>query len=145
MKIQDQDIYHGSALTQIVQHDSFKALNRASSKYGHYLINKDQHVFVKYRTNKRSPWSFTLQPDELEAIAAEIKSKKIVFLCVVCGTSTVCALSQEEIDSVIDVQSSSPQWVKVSVPKGGSCHVSGSTGKLSKVVPHNSFPEKIFG
>lgn len=48
MKIQDQDLYHGAALTQIVEHASFKALNRGSEKYGHYLVNKDQHVFIKY-------------------------------------------------------------------------------------------------
>ena len=28
MKIQEQDIYHGPALMQIVEHPSFKALNR---------------------------------------------------------------------------------------------------------------------
>lgn len=144
MKIQDQDIYHGTALTQVVQHDSFKALNRASGKYGHYLVNKDQHLFVKYRTNRKSPWSFTLQPDELDAIRKEVKLKKFVFLCMVCGAATVCALTHEELQSIVDIASSTPQWIKVTVPKGGSCHVTGSIGALDRVVPHNAFPEKIF-
>jgi hypothetical protein len=144
MKIQDQDVYHGAALTQVVQHDSFKALNRASEKYGHYLVNKDHHMFVKYRTNRKSPWSFTLQADELAAIQAEIKGKKFVFLCLVCGYSTICALTQEELVNTVDVESSSSQWVRVTVPKGGSCRVTGSVGTLSKVIPHNSFPDKIF-
>lgn len=144
MKIQDQDIYHGAALTQVVQHDSFKALNRASTRYGHYLVNKDQHLFVKYRTNRKSPWSFTLQPDELDAIRTEIERKKYVFMCLVCGTSTICVLTQEELQSVVDAASSTSQWVKVAVPKGGSCHVVGSLGALDWVVPHNSFPGKIF-
>jgi hypothetical protein len=64
MKIQEQDIYHGPGLVQIVEHKSFKALNRASSKYGHYLINTDRHVFAKYSTKKKTPW---LQPDTLRA------------------------------------------------------------------------------
>ena len=36
MKIQQKDYFHGAALTQIVEHESFKALNKADSKYGHY-------------------------------------------------------------------------------------------------------------
>lgn len=62
MKIQEQDRFHGAALTQIVEHKSFKALNRASAKYGHYLVNADRHVFTKYSKATRSPWSFTFQP-----------------------------------------------------------------------------------
>lgn len=144
MKIQDQDLYHGAALTQIVEHKSFKALNRASEKYGHYLVNTDKHVFVKYRTVNRSPWTFTVQPDELAVIKAEIDQNYEVFLCLVCGGKTVCALNSEEINNVINSSSNSSQWIRVEVPKGGSCHVNGSVGNLKLSVPHNSFPEKVF-
>ncbi len=56
MKIQEQDIYHGAALTQIAEHESFKALNKGSERYGHYLINADCHVFIKYSKAAVSPW-----------------------------------------------------------------------------------------
>ena len=59
-KIQKQDLYHGAALTQIVEHPTFKALNRASKNYGHYLVNADREVFVKYSASSSSPWGFTL-------------------------------------------------------------------------------------
>jgi hypothetical protein len=145
MKIQDQDLYHGAALTQIVEHASFKALNRGSEKYGHYLVNKDQHVFIKYRTAGGTSWTFTMQGDELKAIRDQINGKSRVFLCLVCGDVTVCALDQDQIASVIDLKSSTSQWIKVTVPAGKSCRVSGSQGSLQRVIPHNSFPEKIFG
>jgi len=144
MKIQEQDLYHGAALTQIVEHLSFKALNRASIKYGHYLVNADRQVFVKYRKSKTSPWIFTLQPAEVQAIASAIAAPHKVFLCLVCGNMTVCALTVADIQTVIDTKSKSQQWVRVEVPKSGSCHVSGTSGKMKKTVPHKSFPDNVF-
>lgn len=42
MKTQEKDLYHGAALTQIVEHTSFRALNLAPVKgYGHHLVNSD--------------------------------------------------------------------------------------------------------
>lgn len=144
MKIQEQDRFHGPALMQIVEHTSFKALNRASKGYGHYLINTDRQVFVKYRTSKTSPWTFSFAPDELATIRSTLKSGDKVYVCLVCGPVTICCLSEEEVKEVIDVASTSPQSMRVDVPRGGSCHVSGSRGALARVVPHNSFPEKVF-
>ncbi len=43
-----------------------------------------------------------------------------------CGKLTVCALNAKEIRTVIDVDADSQQSIRVEVPKGGSCHVSGS-------------------
>ncbi|TJZ69746.1 hypothetical protein [Chitiniphilus eburneus] len=144
MKIQEQDQFHGAALTQIVEHLSFKALNRASEKYGHYLVNTDRHVFAKYSTATHSPWSFSFKLNDLEAIQAEIDAQNIVFLCLVCGTTTVCALNEDEFSKLIDLRSPTSQWIRVEVPLRGSCHVSGSLGALKHTVPHNSFPVKVF-
>lgn len=145
MKVQEQDQYHGIALTQIVEHKSFKALNRASSKYGHYLVNTDRHVFLKYRTSNKSPWTFIFQVDELKAIAAEAKSDRKVFVALVCGVSTVCALDIDQVYELIDIfVESGQQFIRVEVPHAGSCHVSGSIGSLKRTVPHNSFPNKVF-
>jgi hypothetical protein len=145
MKTQEQDLYHGIALMQIVEHESFKALNRATAKYGHYLVNTDREVFVKYRTNNESPWQFTLQNDELQALRkAATKSRNRVFLCLVCGTVTVCALNEDQIRRILDLNDQNPQWVRVAVPPRSSCRVSGSNGELSRTVPHNSFPNKVF-
>ena len=145
MKVQEQDQYHGIALTQIVEHKSFKALNRASSKYGHYLVNTDRHVFLKYRTPVMSPWIFTLQADELKAIAAEVQVNQKVFLALVCGTITVCALDIDEVKELVDLSIKlGQQSIRVEVPQGGSCHVSGSAGSLKYTIPHNSFPNKVF-
>ena len=144
MKVQQQDLFHGAALTQIVEHPSFKALNRASAKYGHYLVNTDRQVFVKYRTNEKPPWQHTVQPDELVALSSAIESTDHVFLCLVCGPVTVCALDREQINALVDVTSPTAQWIRVDVPPAGSCHLSGSQGKLKRTIPHKAFPDGIF-
>lgn len=145
MKIQEKDLFHGAALTQIVEHPSFKAVNLASKRYGHYLVNLDRQVFVKYRKTPRSPWVFVFQPDEIAAIAQAVRAGEPVFLCLVCGRKTVCALNQAEITQVLDLDTGKVQQsIRVEVPKGGSCHLRGSGGALRRTVPHNSFPNKVF-
>jgi len=144
MKIQEQDIYHGPPLMQIVEHPSFKALNRASKGYGHYLVNTDRQVFTKYRKTKRSPWQFVFAPDELSALSNALSGADSVFVCLVCGHATICALNADELRQLVDVAAASQQSIRVEVPSRGSCHVSGSKGKLKRTVPHNSFPNKIF-
>jgi hypothetical protein len=144
MKIQEQDIYHGPALMQIVEHRSFKALNLASTNYGHYLVNTDRQVFVKYRKTKHSPWQFIFAPEELSALSKAMSGAGSVFVCLVCGHFTICALNAEEILQLVGLTEASQQSIRVEVPSGGSCHVSGTKGKLKKTVPHNSFPEKLF-
>jgi len=144
MKIQEQDFYHGAALTQIAEHQSFKALNKGSKRYGHYLVNADCHVFVRYSKADGETWTFTFNPDQLEPINNVIKSSATPFLCLVCGELTICLLDQSQIEQVIDLDSPSNQWVRVQVPSGKSCKVSGSNGTLKRRIPHNAFPKKLF-
>ncbi|MEB1809567.1 MAG: hypothetical protein LPK26_20105 [Bacillaceae bacterium] len=144
MKIQTQDLYHGAVLTQITEHSSFKALNKVDSQYGHYLVNHDTRLFVKYLTKQSSPWNFKFSYSELQSIQSDMESTARVFLCLVCGSETICALNIQEFSNLIDVTSSENQSIIIDVPAGGSMHVKGTAGKLSKSLPHNSFPNKLF-
>ena len=144
MIIQEKDLYHGAALTQVVEHRSFKALNRATQAYGHYLINTDRHLYVKHSKKKESPWQFTFEKKHIQLIAQLIQNGRKVFLCIVCGGKTVCVLTEGEISEVLNLDDKHQQWISVSVPRSGSCHVKGGGGKLERTIPHNSFPDKVF-
>jgi hypothetical protein len=137
------DIYHGPALMQIVEDASFKALNKADNKYGHYVVNTDRRLFVKYSKALESPWPFTFQPAEMNAMAADIASGGKTFVCLICGSSTISCLTQDELVAVVNLKAKSAQWVKVEVPKGGSQWITGSKGRLDRSIPHNSFPSKV--
>lgn len=145
MKVQEKHTYHGQALAQIVEHKSFKALNRASANYGHYIVNADRHVFVKYSTKPKPPWGFQFSPADLAAIKSVSTRKGVrIFLALVCGRSTVCLLRESEFTQVIAIGPGAQQSIRVEVPKGGSCHVHGSQGDLAGTIPHNIFPDRVF-
>lgn len=92
MKIQQKDYYHGAALTQIVEHESFKALNKTDEKYGHYKINHDIRLMVKMTSIENEPWQFTANASDLATMDEDINSRDQFFLCLVCGLNTICLL-----------------------------------------------------
>ena len=146
MKIQPKDYFHGAALTQIVEHPSFTALNKADEKYGHYLINANIRLLVKYSSPSSSPWQFTFNESDLKSIREDIAVDGIrFFACLVCGTETVCLLTEQQLSIVIGLDAEDAQWVRVEDPSPGkSMRVKGSTGKLEKTIPHNAFPKGLF-
>lgn len=144
MRIQEKDLYHGAALTQIVEHPSFKALNKVDDRYGHYLINHDRRMLVKYRTNSEAPWQFSFPPAETALLKEDLGTDLRVFLCLVCGPETVAILKEDEFHSVLGLDVEGQQWVRVDLPPGGSMRVRGSAGHLTRTIPHNAFPKKVF-
>lgn len=146
MKVQEKDLYHGAALTQIVEHPSFKALNKADDKYGHYLVNHDRRILAKYTKKVDSPWQFTFSEDDMRIVGDNLRTKgdTRAFICLVCGDKTVCLLDEKEIWEVLDLSRVAWQWIKVDAPKGCSMHVAGSKGVCKRTVSHSCFPDKLF-
>ena len=144
MKIKDKDWFHGAALTQICEHESFTALNKASEKMGHYQINHDKRILVKYSSFERGPWQFTFRADDVETISEDIDAEQQSFLCLVCGYNTICMLDADEIETLLDLDFDESQWIKVDYPSGGSMRARGSEGELGHVVRHNIFPGGLF-
>lgn len=80
----------------------------------------------------------------MQSIQDDMNRTRNVFLCLVCGQETICALNIKEFSNLIDLTSSENQYINVEVPPGGSMHVIGTAGVLDKTIKHNSFPEKLF-
>ena len=144
MKIQDKDLYHGAALTQIVCHPTFKSINkdREMLKYGCYSVN-DFLVFIKISTGPGPAWQFTFKMDDL-IILKKLLNRKF-FLCLVCSDKTICCMNKTEICDVLDLRDQSQQYIRVKAPPGGSIHVNGPKDKkLGHTISHNTFPDKLF-
>jgi hypothetical protein len=144
MKINSKHRTHGAALAQIVEHESFTALNRASEKNGHYQVNKDRRLLVKKASTGPEEWRFTFTEDNIDALNQDLGNGVEAFVCLVCGDETVCVLGESEIEEVIDLDRRSPQSVVVETPARRSMRVRGTNGELNRTVPHNAFPEIIF-
>ena len=144
MKIQDKDIYHGAALAQIFEYPSFKALGKVDKKYGHYQINHNRRILIKHSSKEEGPWQFTFQDDDCDIIFNDMTSGYETFVCLVCSTTTVCLLDENEFGTIVDISNPEPQWVKVELPPRSRLRVRGSVGELMNPIPNNSFPKKLF-
>lgn len=145
MKIQEQDIYHGPALMQIAEHKSFKALNKADERYGHYLVNADIRLWAKHSTAGEGPWSFTFHPTDLEGLRDDLETGASVYVALTCGHHTICCLSAKDLETLIDLDDTVQQWVRVEAPAGKQMRVTGSlSSKQPLLVAHNSFPNRLF-
>jgi hypothetical protein len=143
MKIDRKDFFHGAALTQLTEHPSFKALNKADAKYGHYLVNTDRRLLTKHSEKGQPPWQFTFQPDDLETLRSDLASGFKTFAVLVCGDVSICLLDQSEFLALVDVDSTHQQWIRVQIPKA-SMQISGRAGALKHKIKHNGFPNRVF-
>jgi hypothetical protein len=147
MTIDLQDMYHGAALTKIVEHEEFTALNKADEQYGHYLVNKDILLWVKYATKPNGPWQFTFTAADANGILKDDgDQKKRTFVVLVCGKSAVCCVEVETLKEIADLQSGKSQGVKATSLARKQIRLSGPLTKGMKPikVPRNRFPDCIF-
>jgi hypothetical protein len=142
MKIQQKNYYHGAALTQIIEHKSFKALNKADEKYGHYKINHDIRLMVKITSAADEPWKFTVNESDLAIIEEDINSGDQFFLCLVCGLDTICLLDCNQVQELLDISLRQQQWLRIK--NTGSLRACSARTELSHTIPHNAFPDKMF-
>ncbi len=143
MKIVQKHLANGAALSQLVDHEAFKSLGRLDATKGHYLVNGDRRILVKTTKEATQPWRFGLKPEDLKVLRDDIASKQKTFLCLICGTTSICVLDQADLDTVLDVNADGKQGLKVESPVAGM-RVRGPKGPLKKGIGHNVFPAKIF-
>ncbi len=164
MKIHDDHMYHGAALTQVAEHPQFTAIN-AFSHGGHssrsgFLVNHDVGIYLKYATKKTRRFDefiFTFSADHIAEIdALEQKAEKvfIVFVCV--QAKEICCIRRAELHALIAQRELARgtgediHTVVVTVPTGKSCRVymnfPGARKKMlgEIIVPRNRFPNAIF-
>jgi len=166
MKIHDDHLYHGAALTQIAEHLQFTAINalKVNGKQIHvaYRINNDISVYLKYAT-KPTPrfqeYIFTFTADHIKELAQIAQATPKTFIALVCVKDReVCCLPYSELLKLVarrEKALGSPEdahTILVTAPKGKSLRVYvNAPGKkktiLGKelVVSRNAFPDGIFG
>jgi hypothetical protein len=143
MKINGKNQYHGAALAQIVDADEFTALNPASDKRGHYQINRNRRVLTKLSKADAGSWRYTFTKSDLAVLRNDIDTGNQAFVCLICGTFTICLLTEEDLNEVLDLDGPR-QTIEVTAPQGKSMRVRSSKDELSRKVPHSSFPRDIF-
>jgi hypothetical protein len=62
------------------------------------LLNGSISILLKYSTKGRSPWGFTLTPDEQQLLASQVTPDFIVGL--ICGSDGVAAFNATELGAI---------------------------------------------
>ena len=165
MKINDDHMYHGAALTQIAEHPQFTAINAFKTagaiSRSAFRINADIGVYLKYATKPKAPYGeyvFTFSADHLAELKSLRKNSNSAFLALVCVKAReICCLHYDQLMQLIDARTKakgSPEdqyTILATIPEGKSFRVYvNAPGKrktmLGKpiIVPRRSFPNIMF-
>ncbi len=164
MKINDDHLYHGAALTQIAEHPSFKAINaygnNGALSRSAFLINTDVGIYLKYASKPQGAFDefvFTFHGHHLDELSSLSDKTEKVFICLVCiSEREICSFSLQTLLSMISERKNdkgSPEdsyTVLVTLKKGqrfrAYLNTPGRKGrKMSEqIIPRDNFPSCIF-
>ena len=109
MRINEDHLYHGAALTQIAEYPTFKAINAFEPKKGEksrsaFSVNHDTGVYLEYATSPTPAFKeyvFTFNEANLDELAALKKHYDMrVFIVLVCRTAKeICVLTLAEFEA----------------------------------------------
>ena len=165
MKIHDDHMFHGAALIQIAEHESFTAIN--SLKIGKrvvpmaYKINDEVAVYLKYASvphGAHDEYVFTFRSEHLKELLEISKRHDKVFIVLVCvADREICYIEYTELTAMIQARGAAnggdedQYTVLVTAPKGKSLRMymnapgkKGVTLGKPKIVSRNGFPDVIF-
>jgi hypothetical protein len=165
MRIHDDHLYHGAALTQIAEFPTFKAINAFEPKKGEksrsaFIVNHDTGVYLKYATNPTKAFKeyvFTFTQANLDEMAALRAHHERVFVVMVChAAKEICVLRLDEFEAHRqrrERENGSPEphyQILITVPANKSFRVyvnapgRKKTSLKQQVVNRNEFPKAIF-
>jgi len=164
MKIHDDHLYHGAALTQIAEHKQFTSINALEIKGKHfnnvYVIN-NHLIHLKYASKPRGSlkeYQFTFSSEHLEMLDKANEHGNNFILCLVCVYDReICALPYKELVKLLALRRNATgrneeQYVVLlSLPKDSAFRVSVAApgkrrvalGKELKIA-RNKFPNCLF-
>jgi hypothetical protein len=164
MKINQDHLFHGAALTQVAEHPTFKAINEMSpggvrSRCA-FRINADIYLYLKYATKPKGPFKefiFTFNRaslDELQALVAPGHKIFIVLICV--QAAQICCITYDKFLALIAQRRAkkgadeAAYSILVTLPAGKSFRIymnaPGRKKKMlkEKIVPRDDFPNILF-
>ena len=165
MKIHDDHMFHGAALTQIAEHPQFTAINafkRAGAvSRSAFRVNDDIGVYLKYASKPKAPYGeyvFTFGEEHRHELEALHDTCTRVFLALVCvHERQICCLPYSKFLELLTVRqkakgSSEAQYtVLVTAPAGKSFRVyMNAPGRRNTklgdplIISRRDFPKIVF-
>lgn len=164
MKINEDHLYHGAALTQIAEFPTFKAINAfelgGDKSRSAFIVNHDTGVYLKYATKPTKAFKefvFTFTQANLKELGQLKAQHPRVFIVLVCyGAKEICTLTLERFEehrAARETANHGPEpnyQLLVTVPANRSFRVymnapgKKKTSLSQQIVSRNEFPKAIF-
>lgn len=165
MKINDDHLYHGAALTQIAEHPQFTAINAVriggTVSRSAFRINDSIGVFLKYANEPKPPahdYIFTFSKankDELTKLATQSDKLFIAMVCI--EDRHICCIKYTEFQMWLQKRqralghAEDSSTILIGLPKGKEFRLNMNQPERRKVyldkpllVPRNLFPNALF-
>ena len=122
MPIREMEFYHGAAFARLVRSGGAPVPVRAvSGSRSAYVVGLDCSLYIKYSTNRMSPWTFSFsreQQQELDELGAQSVR---VLVVLVCGQDGIACLDKLEWGELLDDNRAASEWIRVARrPRPGS-------------------------
>jgi hypothetical protein len=129
MPIRKQEFYEGAALHLLSRGGRIQSLVYRPPLF---LLNGDLSVLLKYSTKGRSPWGFTLTPDEQLLFKTTTTTEFIVGL--ICGADGVAACDANDIEQIAPLNGTAIHLACYR-RHGEHYEVSGPDGSMLRKIP----------
>lgn len=164
MKINDDHMYHGAALTQIAEHPTFKAVNafwqNGKKSHAAFRINDTTGIYLKYAAGPHGSareYIFTFTRAHLDELMVLREHCTKVFVVLVCiKIKEICVISYGQLTQMIGLRKEvrgdeeDQYQVLVTAPPNKQFRVyvnhPGRKGMLmgEQLVRRSAFPEMLF-
>lgn len=137
--------YHGIVFTRILHGlpEPVKIGVYPTKNNSSYVLDDRAGLYIKYSTNRMSPWRFTFLKAHQDEVAEMQKNFGEVFTALVCKDDGIVLLNFQELKSILDHNHGESEWVAVTRGRRTQYSVSGSDGELDFKVSQKSCPNKI--
>lgn len=144
--IRQVEQYHGAALARLVRSEGSPPIKlQWHPRYrSAYVLDGCVAVYMKYSTNRLSPWTFGFKSGHQAEIADLRDEFDEALVALVCGTDGVACLSSAEYQRVLDDVLRASEWVRVARGPRQKYSVTGSDGRQGFRVGDNEYPAKVY-
>ena len=143
--IREFELYHGAVLGKLIRAENDLVIEQypGFGRNSAYVINKRVGLYVKYSTNRLTPWTFTFKQEHQDEIFEMKSVLEDVFVALVCHHNGIVCVSHGELKQMLDNEHDPSEWIRASRHIREKYSVSGSNGRLGYKIGENEFPDKI--
>lgn len=141
--ITDSARYYGAVFTYIIDRwEGSVAIRKAyEDALGFYLINERIPIYIKYSTNRKSPWTFNFQKEQQYRQQYLVDIMKECIVCFVCGKDGIVALRHADFRTILDENFENQEAVTIRRRHNTMYYIKGRDGELDRKLSRSSLAE----